>query len=176
VVVNRQNFLPVDSDIGARFFSQEKPEPIDLLILTHKVHTLDPERRTLSEMSGDLHNREILLIDPYLSFKEVGFLALRNGVNNSAVSVSDPIVPNYFKSVVFRSDQAVWVLIGSYPILFILHKALEHMVAYESRAFFGPDCEHLCSWSAIFHSDHFFGELYVSVVLNLVGSHHRELA
>lgn len=82
LVIDCKYSYTVYSDSGNRLFPERKPEPIDLLILTHKVHALDPERRTLSEMSGDLHNREILLIDPYLSFKEVGFLALRNSVNN----------------------------------------------------------------------------------------------
>src|ERR1700684_158612 len=125
-------------------------------------------------MAGDFHDREIFIIDPDLSFEKIGLLVLRNGVNDGAIRAVDPFRPNYFKGVVFRSDQVVWVLVAPYPLLFILHKPPEDMMEYESRALFGRACESICTWRGVFHDHNLFRDNFVFFILYLISTSFRE--
>jgi hypothetical protein len=60
---------------------ERSQKPINLLVVPHKIHLLDPKRRAFGEMAGDLHDRKVLVVDPDLSFEEIDLLALRNSVD-----------------------------------------------------------------------------------------------
>jgi hypothetical protein len=69
VVINGQNLLAIKSNVDECQISLWKPETTDLLVLTHKVCPLNPERKLLRGMAFNPDDRIVFSVNPYLAFE-----------------------------------------------------------------------------------------------------------
>jgi len=69
VVIDGQNFLAIKSNVDKSHISFRKPEIADLLVLAHKVCSLNPERKLLRGLAFNPDNRIIFSVNPYLAFE-----------------------------------------------------------------------------------------------------------
>jgi hypothetical protein len=64
VVINGQNLLAIKSNVDECQISLWQPETTDLLVLTHKVCALNPERKLLRGMAFNPDDRIVFRVNP----------------------------------------------------------------------------------------------------------------
>jgi hypothetical protein len=69
LVIDRQGLLAVESNLDKRYIPLWKPETVDLLVLTHKVGSVYPERQLLRWMAFNPDNRIVFNVNPYFAFE-----------------------------------------------------------------------------------------------------------
>src|ERR1700756_4103933 len=71
MVIDRESLLAIQANLDKRHIPLWKPETADLLVLTHKIGSVDPERKLLCGMSFDPDNRIVIDVNPHLSLKQI---------------------------------------------------------------------------------------------------------
>src|SRR5260370_15974212 len=102
-MVDREEFFSKHSHMNDRLVSVRYPKLSDLLVLAHKVGSIDPEGRFLCGMARDFHHREVLRIDPNASLEKVLILALRSCLHYVAAVGPQVFLADSRECVVRRS-------------------------------------------------------------------------
>src|ERR1700730_293081 len=111
---------------------QRQPKPAYPLILANEVSPLDPKRRSLGWMSGDLHDGEILSVNPNCAFEEIFVLPLRGRLNHKAVVRSGLFFAEQLKRIVGGCDGAVVMFFSGCCVCFTFDQSFEDHVANQA--------------------------------------------
>src|ERR1700745_3222469 len=110
-MINFQNLLAIQPNADKGHVSLLKPETADLLVLTHKVCSLNPERELFGGMAINPDDRIIFRVNPYLAFEEILVSPFRNRLRDEAVVRSHQLLTEQVQSVVCRRDGAIVMLL-----------------------------------------------------------------
>src|SRR5215469_6172911 len=112
VVLDAENFLAVESHLHEGLIHRGQPEVADFFVLTHEISSLDPKGRILCRMSGNSDDREVLAVNPYLSFEEILVSALGKSFDNKTAMRAEIFFAKQTKSVVRGTDRAVTMVLS----------------------------------------------------------------
>ena len=112
VVLDAENFLAVESDVHEGLIPRGKPKVADFFVLTHEISSLDPKGRILCRMSRNSDDRELLTLNPYLSFEEILVSALGKSFDDETVVRAEIFFAEQTKSVVGGTDRAVTTVLS----------------------------------------------------------------
>lgn len=71
LVIDRQGLLTIESDLDKSHIPLRQPETVYLLVLTHKVGAVYPERKLLCRMAFNSDNGVVFNVNPDLAFKQI---------------------------------------------------------------------------------------------------------
>jgi len=112
VVLDAENFLAVEFHVHEGLIAHGEPEVADFFVLTHEIGSLDPKGRILCRMSGNSDDRELLALNPYLSFEEILVSALGKSFDNETAMRAEMFFAKQTKSVVRGTDRAVTMVLS----------------------------------------------------------------
>ena len=112
VVLDAENFLAVESHVHEGLIPRREPEVADFFVLTHEISSLDPKGRILCRMSGNSDDREVLALNPYLSFEEILVSALGKSFDNKTAMRAEIFFAKQTKSVVRGTDRAITTVLS----------------------------------------------------------------
>ena len=112
VVLDAENFLAVESHVHESLIPRREPEIADFFVLAFEIGSLDPKGRILCRMSGNSDDRELLAVNPYLSFEEILVSALGKSFDNKTAMRAEIFFAKQTKSVVRGTDRAVTMVLS----------------------------------------------------------------
>ena len=112
VVLDTENFLAVESYLHEGLIPRGKPKVADFFVLTLEIGSLDPKGRILRRMSRNSDNRELLALNPYLSFEEILVSALGKSFNDETAVGAKIFFAEQTKSVVRGTDRAITTVLS----------------------------------------------------------------
>jgi hypothetical protein len=92
-MIDGQDILAKQSDLGNGLIPERKPSPTDPLIMPGKIRAFDPERWSFGRTTHNFHHCKFLLLDPDPSFKQVFVLPFGTGLNDKTLVAIYTIVP-----------------------------------------------------------------------------------
>src|SRR5258708_32468385 len=141
MVVDGQNFLSIHADLHNGLVSLRKPETADLLILTHEVGALDPERGPLRGMSFDTNHSVVVNINPHFTLKQILVLPVRSCLGYETTVWPHRLFAEQIQRIVFRRDSAIMMLLAGCGLDLAGYKLIQRHSTNDPRSRFRCDDE-----------------------------------
>ena len=112
VVLDAKNLFAVESYVHEGLIPRGEPKVADFFVLTYEISSLDPKRGILCRMSANLDDRELLALNPYLSFEQILVSSLGKSFDNETAMRAEVFFAKQTKSVVRGSDGAITTVLS----------------------------------------------------------------
>ena len=109
-MVDSQKLSTVESHMDQCLILSREPESADLLVLTHKIFSRDPERRSLHGMAFDANDRIILNVNPYFRLEQPLFFSLWSRLYDKTVECPYLLLTKRIQLVVGRGYGAITIV------------------------------------------------------------------
>src|SRR5271165_3225106 len=170
LVVNGQDLPSIHSNLHRSFIPLWQPEFADLLVLPHKVSSINPEREFSGRMAFDSDDGVIFDINPQFSFKQVLVLSPGGSLHGETTVRSYLLFAEQRKSVVVRGDGAIMMLLAGGGFDFAGNQRVQGQVTDDSRPSFGCHDKSLLVRRVKLHSPNLLRAHLPRQIDHLIGS------